>query len=54
MNIRFPDNHVLTLTNFIGKDKLKLNDLIKKVNFRLKTTYTNEHSTLYMRSSLRI
>lgn len=54
MNIRFPDNHVLTLTNFMGKDKLKLNILIRNVNFRLEIACTNEHSTLCMRITLRI
>ena len=54
MNIRFPDNHVLTLTNFMGKDKLKLNVLTKKFNFGWETTLIDEHSTLYMRLTLRI
>lgn len=54
MNIRFPDNHVLTLTNFMSKDKLKLNVLIRNVNFHLEIACINEHSTLYMRLTLRI
>lgn len=45
---------MLTLTNFMGKDKLKLNILIKNVNFRLEIAFINEHSTLCMRITLRI
>lgn len=45
---------MLTLTNFMGKDKLKLNILIRNVNFRLEIACINEHSNLYMRLTLRI